>query len=395
VLASLCSTRPPRKGSGMGIFSDILGTVYDAFKIGFKADLDASGLTAARTYALPDASGTLALEGETTGESSFSKKWSVVFNPDDYLQAADQLGQPVNITMAMWVNVIDVPVLGAFAAVKDAWSIEINTNLTIEVDIRCSTGGVTTVLSPGTIPSNTWVHIAATYDGSTVKLYINGQLVNYNTGGSGDIDYSIDPTTGLVIGLYNSTNSLHGSMDDIFFYSVALTQEDIQSLMNNTFDGGAPTANLLAHWEASTLAGDLGDSVSAWSDSSGNDNDLTQATGGNQPFLWQSYRIAVLESVVFEEGPIAAKTNDYTLESSDRTILADATSNDVVLTLPDAGDVEAGKLYEVVRIDGSANNVSIVRSGTNTIIGDTEINLTEQWTSVAFKRANSSLWVLV
>jgi hypothetical protein len=40
--------------------SDLRGTVGDHFKMG-SADLDASGLTAARTFTLPDAAGTIAL----------------------------------------------------------------------------------------------------------------------------------------------------------------------------------------------------------------------------------------------------------------------------------------------------------------------------------------------
>lgn len=47
----------------MGRFADMLGTLAQTFKIGH-ATLDASGLTAARTLALQDAAGTLALLGK-------------------------------------------------------------------------------------------------------------------------------------------------------------------------------------------------------------------------------------------------------------------------------------------------------------------------------------------
>lgn len=49
----------------MSRIGNFAGTVLSAFKIG-RSSVDASGLSAARTHALPDASGTLALEAALT-----------------------------------------------------------------------------------------------------------------------------------------------------------------------------------------------------------------------------------------------------------------------------------------------------------------------------------------
>lgn len=51
----------------MGRFADILGTLADGFRIGPKgaqALADMSGLTADRTFAFPDASGTMMLDSQ-------------------------------------------------------------------------------------------------------------------------------------------------------------------------------------------------------------------------------------------------------------------------------------------------------------------------------------------
>lgn len=47
----------------MGIFSDILGTLRNSFKIA-RATLSTSGLTAARTFTFPDVGGTISLNSQ-------------------------------------------------------------------------------------------------------------------------------------------------------------------------------------------------------------------------------------------------------------------------------------------------------------------------------------------
>jgi len=83
---------------------------------------------------------------------------------------------------------------------------------------------------------NDWNHTVLIYNGSSVKLYINGIL---------------DPTTGSLIGTssasgfnfgtnYNRTNNwFNGQIDDIRFYNYALTSEQIKTVYN----GGAINFN--------------------------------------------------------------------------------------------------------------------------------------------------------
>lgn len=52
----------------MGVWRDLIGTVYDTLRIGFgKSTLDASAITAPRTHVLPNQSGTLALTSQLAG----------------------------------------------------------------------------------------------------------------------------------------------------------------------------------------------------------------------------------------------------------------------------------------------------------------------------------------
>jgi predicted ribosomally synthesized peptide with SipW-like signal peptide len=88
------------------------------------------------------------------------------------------------------------------------------------------------LFSNTTLALNTWYHIAATYDGSTARLYINGQLDNSKSAG-GDIG---DSGGTLYLG-HNPLRSgygvpFKGQMDEIEWFNRTLSQAEIQSIYN-------------------------------------------------------------------------------------------------------------------------------------------------------------------
>lgn len=79
---------------------------------------------------------------------------------------------------------------------------------------------------------NTWTHLAATYDGSTLKLYVNGEPVNHSA--SGSIASSTGPLRfggNAVWGEY-----FDGLIDEVRIYNRALTLAEIQADMNAPVD---------------------------------------------------------------------------------------------------------------------------------------------------------------
>jgi len=83
-------------------------------------------------------------------------------------------------------------------------------------------------VSANSIPMNTWTHLAGTYDGETVKIYVNGVLAGSNTAPSGPIDnrYGYSP---LYIGhIAGTNNEYYGKIDEVAIYNRALTVEEIQ-----------------------------------------------------------------------------------------------------------------------------------------------------------------------
>jgi hypothetical protein len=77
-----------------------------------------------------------------------------------------------------------------------------------------------------------WYHVAATYDGSLMKFYLDGQLAAQR-----EVSVSMEPNTEpLCIGSKpGSTNEAHyfdGAIDDVRIYGRALTAAEIRNLAN-------------------------------------------------------------------------------------------------------------------------------------------------------------------
>ena len=111
-------------------------------------------------------------------------------------------------------------------------------------------GGVyAEALSPNPLTANTWAHLAATYDGAMVRLYVNGVQVA-SRAQIGAIATSTNP---LQIGgdsIYSQYFA--GRIDEVRIYNRALSSAEIQSDMNTPLitqpDTEAPSApgNLVA-----------------------------------------------------------------------------------------------------------------------------------------------------
>ena len=102
------------------------------------------------------------------------------------------------------------------------------------------TGGtMTSVPGTATLATNVWTHLASTYDGATLRLYVNGALV-----GSRAVSGALTATTGpLRVGGNNVwAEWFNGTIDDVRIYGRALSQSEIQSDMAAELGGVKPPA---------------------------------------------------------------------------------------------------------------------------------------------------------
>jgi hypothetical protein len=86
-------------------------------------------------------------------------------------------------------------------------------------------------------PIGEWSHVVGTYDGQTLRIYLNGELKALHTGVSGQID-STHSTSPLYIGDVPGTNNrFYGKIDEVAIYNRAITPEEIQLNYENGLVG--------------------------------------------------------------------------------------------------------------------------------------------------------------
>jgi hypothetical protein len=90
---------------------------------------------------------------------------------------------------------------------------------------------------------------------------------------------------------------------------------------------------------------------------------------------------------------LAAKTSNYTATRADQFIAVSASGGPVTITLPTAA-TQKGLLIYVKKTDSSANTVTVARSSSDTIDGDTSAVLNSQYTSVGFVSDGISAWLI-
>jgi len=122
-----------------------------------------------------------------------------------------------------------------------------------------SDGLLTYLESSGTLQHNHWYHIAGTYDGSTMNIYVNGQLTGSSTDQSGNIYY--DMSSFFSIGAYHDENEffvLNGEMDEIRLWNTALAEETLQAWMHQEINDSHPQyTNLISDWNCNNLSGSM------------------------------------------------------------------------------------------------------------------------------------------
>ncbi|SVC98725.1 uncharacterized protein METZ01_LOCUS351579, partial [marine metagenome] len=136
-------------------------------------------------------------------------------------------------------------------------------NYKVEGRLRSGDGVFTIVTVENSIISETWHHLALTYDGSNMILYIDG-IEAGSTEAYGQITNEFVPLTIGRLVFENTNFDLDGQVDEVSLWNLALTAQDIQDHMYADLTG---EEGLVGYWNFNEGSGDTAN------DGSGNDND--------------------------------------------------------------------------------------------------------------------------
>ncbi|MBC8551944.1 MAG: LamG domain-containing protein, partial [Candidatus Brocadiales bacterium] len=218
--------------------------------------------------------GTL-LNGATTVQGIVSNAFSL-FGKDDYVEVPSnpslQFDPSTPFSIEGWINVGSYPATDTVPIVAkwgSQWPefgygllVDVNKNIQFSLDqFGCCRNNVT---GTSVISENTWYHFAATYDATTMRIYINGAL-------EGSAARTVNGTNASVSPLYIG-NQIFVTAGDVFtvlidelgIYSSALPASDIQAIYNAGSAGKckasppdcvAPPSGMVSWWDGDSVSG--------------------------------------------------------------------------------------------------------------------------------------------
>ncbi|MCD4817689.1 MAG: LamG domain-containing protein [Candidatus Cloacimonetes bacterium] len=180
---------------------------------------------------------------------------------DDYVivSSDSELRPANNFTIEVWIkpnNIIENQVIFMHdenGGGDDGYALYIYNE---DVYFSAHNGSNQTIISDERLTLNCWNHLAAVYDNSTLKIYVNG--IEKTQAGSGNIVYSVfdNVNIGRRGGTYHPNTLLYeGLMDEIRLWNVVRTEQQIRENMNLSLTGNE--IGILGYWQLNDGSGTI------------------------------------------------------------------------------------------------------------------------------------------
>lgn len=323
-----------------------------------RAALNNSGLVAA--YSFDEGTGTTlndvtgnGHDGVLSGQTWVPGRFGTALKFDDNLisiPASALLDLTTGMTLSAWINLDSQPTDWPTIVMKGGpeglsyglWAGWVGAAPSVLI-----TNGPLQHLAGGEqAPPGYWTHLAATYDGDTLRLYVDGNLeASLQLG---------DPITTNALPLTIGGNSwgeyFPGAIDELRIYNRALTQIEIQQDMGTAVDGGQPRVLYFVSPPSGAVSGTLRTKVDVLDENTASVRYLVDGiplgspqTTGPFTFVWDSttagngshtLRVEALDSEenVLGADEVTVNVNNalvaaYSFDEGSGTILHDVTGN--------------------------------------------------------------------
>jgi hypothetical protein len=214
---------------------------------------------AAGTYTQTD--GLTQLQGGTLGALLPPEHTSPAFTGSNHVQvpSSASLNPTTQMTLEAWVNPssLNGPLQGIAGSWDDVTGGRRTYFLWIQSDrfafyVSHNGEDFPNVVSTTTVQTNQWYHVAGTFDGTTMRLYVNG-ILEAAAASPGPINTNSQPFyIGRVDGAGTST-FFSGQIADVRLWNVARSEADIQGSMNQELTGSE--TGLAGSWRLDSAPG--------------------------------------------------------------------------------------------------------------------------------------------
>ncbi|WP_162127474.1 LamG-like jellyroll fold domain-containing protein [Flavobacterium phycosphaerae] len=188
---------------------------------------------------------------------------------NDYAENISVLGGLSNATLMAWVDLNSNFSTTGVVVGQDKFQVRVTSSRTLQVLVNGSTLTYSTALN-----KSQWYHLAATYGGGTLALYLNGKLVASQAVGGG----IASDTSKLTIGKnpLSSTDYFKGKIDEVRVFNTALTALQVQRMVYQEIQnsstqvrgsivpkdvGSLPFANVIRYYRMDTYKDDIVDDL--------------------------------------------------------------------------------------------------------------------------------------
>ena len=203
----------------------------------------------------------LSFEGNVTDGSNYANTVTAVGNPGYGVGYDATPNGAIQLSSGKYLT---IPPVAAFEAMTDGFTISawvyptafgtynsvvtklnfshrnidmrVHSDGRVQVHFTNSSNGISAMTSDNPVVStNSWTHLAATWDGSVMKLFVNGAQVKESTFTDGPVFQSMGA---ISIGALNGSEPFIGSLDNVVLRTYAVDSGDVQCLMSEA----APSA---------------------------------------------------------------------------------------------------------------------------------------------------------
>ena len=190
---------------------------------------------------------------------------------------------PAGFTVEAWVNLSTLNTPWHSSIIISKWNgggvremiidYKKNNNTFSFVTRNNTTGAITSISSTTIVSTNTWYHVAGTYDGTTLNFYVNGVLEGTANSSNAIVN---NPGAPIVIGGTGNSNESEwlGSLDEMRIWDRPLCESKIQNQMNCELVGNE--SGLVAYYQFNQgFAGEDNTGITTLTDQTGNGYDGT------------------------------------------------------------------------------------------------------------------------